>query len=84
MSFCLSSDERRMADRLIDWLHVDPGIRALGMDEREPDAATTAMLEAMVITAIQVTHECGTPEATEDAVKQMISKTIRHLQLWAG
>ena len=46
----------------------------------DPSAADLAMAEALVTCAVSITHECGTPEATEKAVRH----TVRHFITWAN
>jgi hypothetical protein len=42
----------------------------------QPDAATAAVLEAAMRAAIDVTHECGEPTATDDAAFTTFRETL--------
>lgn len=47
-------------------------------EPREEDQATAAVLEAAMRSALDVTHECGEPEASDRAVLQTFWDAIRH------
>jgi hypothetical protein len=53
----------------------------------ETDSGTRHMLDVMVQSAMDICHECGTPEATEDFQLRVIYETCRIVGsalAWAG
>lgn len=65
------TDTRTEERRLIDSILVTT-----------PDAATMAVLEAAMKEAISVTHECGTPDATDAAVLDTFWDAVETASRW--